>query len=115
MVLGFFKFLLRMVGLGLLFKRPLRLFHQEINNIREEFNKRLAKFMLRCILWLNIISLLIIGVVFGLLSLALYLNEIFYSGYKGFLMVSGGCVLLSLLVLLLVNMRGTSHKNGDND
>ncbi len=110
MIFGLFKFLFKAVGVDLLLRHSVRLFHQETNNIKEEIQKKIAKIVLKVILWLSLATLLMIGFVFGLLALAFYLNEILYSSYKGFLLVAGGCIVLDLLVLLVVSLSGTSNK-----
>lgn len=111
MVFGIFKFLFKAVGVELLLQQPVRLFQQEINNIKEEIQKKMAQIVLKVILWLLLAVLLMMSCVFGLIALACYLNEILYSNYKGFLLVAGGCGLLDLLVFLVVGLRGTSKKN----
>lgn len=111
MIFGLFKFLLKVVGFELLLKHPMQLFHQQIDNIKEEIQKKMAKMVLKVMLWLSLATLLMVSCVFALLALAFYLNEILYSNYKGFLLVAGGCIVLDLLVLLIVSLRGTSKKD----
>lgn len=105
------RFLFKMVGTELLFKEMLRLFHKELYVVKDEVNKRLARLLVKCLVWLFVIILLIIGCVFVLLALALYLNEIFYSSYKGFLAVGGGALLVVVLVVIIMSMRGTKYSN----
>ena len=106
---SFVRLLFKMIGSELLFKQLVRLFHKEMDTFKEEFNKKISKIIIKGLLWLVIGTLLTIGCLFGLLALALYLNEVFYSGYKGFLMVGGGCILLVLLVVMIVTMRGSGN------
>jgi hypothetical protein len=106
----FIKLLFKMVGTELLFKEAMRLFHRELNVIKEEIGKKLGKIIAKGLLWLLISTLLMIGCVFVLLALALYLNEVFYSSFKGLLIVGGGCILLVLIVVLIVTMRMSKHE-----
>jgi hypothetical protein len=105
------KFLLKMVGTELVFKEVVRLFHREVDGVKQEVNKKLGKFIVKGLLGLLIVTLLMIGCVFILLALGLYLNETFYSAYKGFLMVGGGCILLVLLVALIFTIRNSNNNN----
>ncbi|MHB9147883.1 MAG: phage holin family protein [Candidatus Amoebophilus sp.] len=103
------KFLLKMVGTELIFKELVRLFHKEVDVAKQEVNKKLGKFIMKGVLVLLLVTLLMIGCVFVLLALGLYLNEAFYSAYKGFLMVGGGCISLVLLVILIFSMRNSNN------
>jgi hypothetical protein len=111
MIFGLFKFLFKAVGFELLLREPVRLFQQEINSIKEEIRKKMAKLVLKVMLWLSLATLLMVSCVFALLALAFYLNEILYSNYKGFLLVAGGCMVVDLLVLLIVSLRGWGNKD----
>ncbi|OJW71790.1 MAG: hypothetical protein BGO68_03265 [Candidatus Amoebophilus sp. 36-38] len=108
---SFVKLLFKIIGTELLFKEAIRFFHKEVDTVKEEFSKKISKFIIKGLLWLVIGTLVIIGCLFGLLALALYLNEVFFSGYKGFLMVGGGCILVVLLVVMIVTMRGSRSSN----
>lgn len=110
MIFGLLKLLFKVVGTQFLLQQPLRLFHQEVDNIKEGVQKKMAKIVLKIVLWLSIATILMASCVFALVALALYLNEILSSSYKGFLLVAGGCALLVLVVLLIVSLRGTSNK-----
>jgi 4-hydroxybenzoate polyprenyltransferase len=98
-----------MVGTELLFKEIIKLFHREVDVVKEEVSKKMGKFLIKGLLGLLLVTLLMIGCVFGLLALALYLNEIFYSPYKGFLVVGGGCILLVILTIIVFSMRNSNN------
>lgn len=111
MIFGLIKFLFKVVGFEVLLQKPLRLFQQEIHNMKEEIQKKMAKMFLKVVLWLSFATLLMVSCVFALLALAFYLNEVLYSNYKGFLLVASGCLVVDLLVLLVVSLRGATKQD----
>jgi hypothetical protein len=99
------KLFCRELFVGRILATPLRFFNQEVSSIREQFSKKIAEFFLKLLLGLFVIGLLLLGCLFCFLALAIYLNEILCSTYKGYLLVGSGCVLLSAVCLLLFNLR----------
>jgi len=99
------KLLLRLIGFELLLKEMTRLLHRGMDSIKEEVNQKLRALLLQGLLLLLLIGLLGLAFVFGMLALALYLNEVFYSAYQGFLVVAGGCLGLAIPLLILIKVR----------
>lgn len=104
------KVLFRLVGFELLRKEVVKLLHRGIYSIKEEVNKKLMGFVIKGVLLLLLMGLFSLAFVFGMLALALYFNEVLYSSYKGFLIVSAGCIGLLILLLGLSKVRW--FKNG---
>lgn len=109
------KLLFQEILLGNILSAPLRLLQREIITIKEEFSKKVAEFLLKILWGLFLVILLIVGFFFGLLALAIYLNELWYSTYKGFLVVGTVCVLVSVVALSFFNPRSSSKKNNNTN
>lgn len=100
------KILFRLLGFELLAKALIRLLVSGLHSFRAALRKKLIAWALQGAILLLLVGLLHCAVLFGLGALALYLNTLLDSGYQGFLLVSGGCVALLLLLLLLSRVRG---------
>ncbi|MEM7055682.1 MAG: hypothetical protein AAF392_02255 [Bacteroidota bacterium] len=99
------KVLLSLIGFELLLREVLKLLHRGMYSIREDVGKRLIELTIKGMLLLLLMGLFTLAFIFGMLGLALYFNEVLYSGYKGFFIASGGCIGLSLLLLVLSKVR----------
>ena len=95
------RLLLRLLGFELLAQELVRLIIRGAYHFRTELNKRLAALAFKGTMLLLIVGLMQCALLLGLGGLALYLNSLLESSYEGFLLVSGGCVVLSFLLLLL--------------
>ena len=92
------KVLLRLLGFKLLLRKILKLLYKRMHSIQEAVNQKLWRFFFKGLALLLLLGLLGLAFVFSMLALALYLNEVCYSTYQGFLLVAGGCI--GLLILL---------------
>ncbi len=90
------KLLLRLLGFELLSK--------EVSNWVMRLQAKLRQWMLKMSVWFGIFLLLKLAFIFGLVALALYLNELYYSNYIGFVLVAGGCLGLMLLLLIIMKL-----------
>ena len=104
------KVLFRLVGFELLRKEVAKLLYRGIHSIKEEVNKKLMGFVIKAMLLLLLMGLFGLAFVFSMLALALYFNEVLCSGYKGFLIVSGGCIGLLILLLGLSKVRWLKNR-----
>ena len=93
------KFLFREIIFSNILSIPLRFFNEELNATKLHYSKKLTDLLLKGMVGLFLFSLLIIGLIFAFLALAKYMNEIFYSDYKGFLVVAVGCIILAAIGL----------------
>ena len=103
------KVLFRLLGFELLAKALIRLLVSGLQSFRAELRKKLVAWAIKGAILLCLVGLLHCAVLFGLGALALYLNTLLDSNYQGFLLVSGGCVALLLLLLLLSRVRWPSQ------
>lgn len=99
------KVLLSLIGFEFLLREVLKLLHRSMYGIKEDASKRLLELTIKGMLLLLLMGLFTLAFIFGMLGLAIYFNEVLYSGYKGFLIASGGCTGLLLLLLILSRMR----------
>ena len=111
MRLSIIKLLFKMVGTEVLFKEAMRLVRKEVEGVKEEIGLKLGKYALKGVLWLIIGILTLTGFLFGLLGLAFYLNELFNSSCKGFLVIGGSFIVIVLLLLIIVNLQFFQHKD----
>jgi len=113
MILKFIKLICKALDISVMLQDVAQFFNQEIKCIKQEITKQISHLFLKAILWILIIFFILLMCVFLLVALAVYMNDLFYSSYKGFLFVSIGCLLLSLLLILVskVNTKQqTRHK-----
>jgi len=99
------KLIFRTIRAEFVFKEAAHFFHKELQAIKITLSKKIAKMLGKALLWLFLLIGLVVGAVLGLVGLALYLNDLFYSSYKGFLAVSGGCMLVTLGTFLVVTFK----------
>jgi hypothetical protein len=101
------KLLFRVLGLNSLYEEAGEfMFH-----LKEELRVTLVAWMLKGSLWFFLFVLFNLALIFGLVALALYLNERLYSSYQGFLIVAGGCLGLMLLLLGIMKLFGSKNKS----
>ena len=93
------KFLFREIIFSNILSIPLRFLQEELNATKTLYSKKITDLLLKALVGLFLLSLLIIGLIFAFLALAKYLNEVLYSDYKGFLLVSACCIILAALGL----------------
>ena len=93
------KILSQLLGVNFLARTFMRLLASGLHSFRAEIRKRLVAWARKAAVWLFVVSLARCALFFGLSALALYLNALLGSSYQGFLIVSGGCVVLLLLLL----------------
>ena len=104
------KLLFRLIGFELLSQEAIKLIYKSMHNVREEGNKKLMKLMLQGMLLIGMLLLFNLALGFSLFALALYLNEVFYSTYKGLLLVAGICIVLLLMLLVVLKMHSNKKK-----
>ncbi|MEL6358354.1 MAG: hypothetical protein AAFQ01_00260 [Bacteroidota bacterium] len=95
------RLLLRLLGFELLAQELIRVVLRSVYSLKTDFKKKLAALAVRATILLMVIGLLHCALLFGLGALALYLSALLGSSYQGFLIVAGGCVGLSIVLLLL--------------
>jgi membrane-bound ClpP family serine protease len=101
------KLLFRLVGLDFLSQEAGKF----ISRLKEELRANLIHWMLKGSLWLFLFLLFNLAFIFGLVALGLYLNEVLYSNYQGFLIVAGICLGLMLLLLGIIKLFGSKKKD----
>lgn len=101
--------ILRLFGLELLMAQLSKLLLNGMQGVKEEVRKVFITVMIRGLVLLVIVGFTFLSLFFGLLALAFYLNGIFENNYQGLLIVAGGCAVLTLLVILLQELRRRWH------
>ena len=101
MAIKFKRLLFRLLGGELLLAGLAELLSRVFTHFKEEIKKMLAALAAKAALFLLIWTLLRFALFFAFVALALYFNALLESTYLGFLLVAGGCVLTSFLLLLL--------------
>lgn len=104
-----FKVIFKLLRFELLSMGLVRLLTRRANGFSKPTQKKLSTWIFRGMILLLLIGLGSCTLLFSLLTLALYLNTVCGSSYQGFLLVSGGCV--TLLLLLLLSWLAWSKKN----
>lgn len=100
------KLLFRLVGLNFLSHEAGKWVH----HFKEDLKGSLRYWMVRGILGVFMFILVKIAFIFGLVALGFYLNERFYSTYQGFLLVAGGCLGVTILLLVILQLFGFKRK-----
>ena len=95
------RLLLRLLGFELLAQELIRVVLRSVYSLKTDLKKKLAALAVRATILLIVIGLLHCALILGLGALALYLNALLGSSYQGFFIVAGGCVGLSMMLLLL--------------
>ncbi len=95
------RLLLRLLGFELVTQELIRLVVKSVYSLRADLKKKLAALAIRATILLLVIGLLHGALLLGLGALALYLSALLGSSYQGFLIGGGGCVGLSMILLLL--------------
>ncbi len=99
------KVFLRLLGFELLAKELYKLLAISLHNFKAEIRRRLIAWAIKVVILLLLLALAQGTLLFGLGALALYLNALLGSSCQGFLIVSGGCTVLLLLLWLLSRVR----------
>ena len=99
------RILFRFLVLEILAKNFNKLLIRRLQDFQVIIRQWLVELGMKVLILFIFIGLAQFSLLFGLGALALYLNEVFGSSYQGFLAVSGGCVGILLLLLLLRSMR----------
>jgi len=99
------KILLQLLWFELLAVEPIKLLAKGLYGFKAEMKKRLVAWAIKVAIALLLLALAHCALLFSLGALALYLNTLLGSSYQGFLMVSGGCVALLLLLWMAIRMR----------
>ena len=95
------RLIIRLLGLELLTQELVRLLIRGVYNFKADLKKKLAALAMRAVILLLVVGLLHLALLFGLGALALYLSTLLGSSYKGLLAVAGGCMGVSIVLLLL--------------
>lgn len=95
------RMLLRLIGFELLAQELIKLMIRGAYNFREDIKKKLAALAIKGAVLLVVIGLLQCALFLGVAALALYLGTVLGGSYQGFLAVAGGCIGLSLVLLLV--------------
>lgn len=104
------KLFFRLLGFELLTKEFVKLLALGLYSFTAEIKKRLIVWAIKVVILLVLLALLVQGtLLFGLGALALYFNALLGSNFQGFLVVSGGCAVLLLLLWLLSRVRWPRH------
>jgi len=109
MLIRFIKMILRLFGLELLITQLSKLLLNGMQGLKEEVRKVFITVMIRGLVLLVIVGFTFLSLFFGLLALAFYLNGTLENNYQGLLIVAGGCAVLTLLVILLQELRRRWH------
>ncbi len=100
------KILFRLLGFRLLAKELIKLLLSlGSHSFKGEIKKRLVPSTIKMVILMLLLGIGHGALLFGLGALALYLNVLLGSSYQGFLLVSGGCIALLLLLWLLSRVR----------
>jgi hypothetical protein len=99
------KILSQLLWFELLAVEPLKLLAKGLYSFKTGTRKRLVAWGIKIAIVLLLLALAHCALLFGLGALALYLNTLLDSSYQGFLMVSGGCIVLLLLCWILRRVR----------
>jgi hypothetical protein len=95
------KFLIRILGTALLSSFVFKFLDKSINTFKQESSKRIGNFIKKFFIFLlSFMIFLIGGIMFALVTLALFLNNIFNSNYLGFGIISILCFLIFFLIIL---------------
>jgi hypothetical protein len=95
------KIFFRLLGFELLAVELIELLARGLRGFKAEMRRRLITWAIKVAIVLLLLGLAHCALLFGLGAMALYLNDLLGSSYQGFLIVSGGCVALLLLLWLL--------------
>lgn len=95
------RLLLRLLGFELLTQELVKLMVRGVYSFRADIKKKMAALVIRGTILLVVIALLQCALLLGLGGLALYVGTLLGNSYQGLWVVAGGCVGLSLVLLLL--------------
>jgi hypothetical protein len=95
------KIFFRLLGFELLAVELVRLLTRVMHSFKTEMRRELAAWAIKVAFVLLLLGIVHCALLFGLVAMALYVNGLLNSSYQGFLVVSGGCVTLLLLLWCL--------------
>jgi energy-coupling factor transporter transmembrane protein EcfT len=98
------KLVFKAFGIELLIKELMQIVYKELAILKEEFNKKLAKLLLKFIVVTVIVTFFFFSLLFGLIALGFYLNELFYSTYKGFLIIASSFFIIGALCVIFAKL-----------
>jgi hypothetical protein len=92
------KVFFRLLSFELLAVELIGLLARGLRSFKAEMRRELATWAIKVAFALLLLGLAHCALLFGLVAMALYFNDLLDSSYQGFLVVSGGCVTLLLLL-----------------
>ena len=93
--------LLRLLGLEFLSHKLSTLLSTILDRIGGVIHQKSKQLIIRGVSFFILLKMIGLAVLFFLLGLALYLNELLCSSYIGFLWVGVGCLVIFFLLLLI--------------